>query len=81
MQSDRSDWHTWARFLQNKRLAGLAAVFLEASGPLAYLGAQAIYLGQPFLNSLLPSTRLTALADLLEDPGELRSFVALLREE
>lgn len=58
----------------------MAASFLEALGPLTVFGAQAIYLGQPLLNSILPRDRIQALADLLEDSDQVKDFAAFLRE-
>jgi hypothetical protein len=54
---------------------------LDAAGPIAVLGAQAIYLGQPFLDHALPAGHLQALANLLEDKAETTTFAAYLREE
>lgn len=58
----------------------LVAAFLEAIGPLSILGAQVVYLGQPFLRSLMPDGTITALTELLEDPGEAKEFSNYLRQ-
>jgi hypothetical protein len=59
----------------------LTASFLEVSGPLALLGAQAVYLTQPVLTGFIATERLDALADMLEDGEQIREFIAYLREE
>jgi hypothetical protein len=53
---------------------------LEVSGPLAVLGAQIVYLGQPFLNQTASARHMQALANLLESPTEIKTFAAFLRE-
>jgi len=81
MQTNRSYWPVWAQWLRRWRLSALAAALLEAAGPLAYFGAQALYVGQPFLNSAVPDYHLKALAEMFEDAQELKAFAAFLREE
>lgn len=59
-------------------------MFLDVFGaayPLAILGAQAVYLGQPFIHPALPADHMQALAQLFEDQNELKTFAAFLREE
>lgn len=77
---NHSYWPAWARFLQQRGLAGIAAGLIDAAGPFAFVGAQAIYLGQPLLN---PSGagNIQAIAELLENRSELQQFAAFLREE
>lgn len=58
----------------------MAAAFLDATAPLSYLGAQMVYLGGPYLKASMTSEQVQALADLLEDPDELKRFAAYLRE-
>jgi hypothetical protein len=78
MDSSHAYWPIWTDFLRRQGLTGLAAWFLEASGPLNILGAQLLYLGQPFApDSATPGLR--ALADLLEQEDEARAFIALLK--
>lgn len=74
-------WRIWARGLQRWGVHTLAAELLEAAGPLNTIGAQAVFLSQPLLNSLLPSLHVQAFADMLEEPAQSRAFAALLREE
>ena len=78
MDSSRAYWPIWMDFLRKQGLTDLAAWFLEASGPLNVLGAQLLYLGQPFAP---PSANqgLRALADLLEQGEESRAFIDLLK--
>lgn len=73
-------WRVWANALHRWGMEHLVASFLEAVGPLGVLGAQAVYLGQPILNSVLPANHLQALADLLEDTNQRQAFITILRE-
>ena len=76
MQS-RSDWSKWAESLRRLKLDGLASWFLEAGAPLTVLGAQALYIGRPFLGA----ERFDSLAQMLEEEEETRAFARYLREE
>jgi hypothetical protein len=73
----RSEWSTWAQTLRRLKLDGFAAWFLEAGSPLTLLGAQAVYLSQPFIGG----KRLDSLAQLLEEEEESQAFVRYLRGE
>jgi len=73
-------WQTWAETLHRWGLRNLAATFLEALGPLNLLGAQVVYIGQPFLNPFLPAGHLDALADVLENPRATKAFIAILQQ-
>lgn len=77
MESPRAFWPEWAGFLRQRGLHGLAAWLLDASGPLAVIGAQVLYLGQPFVQN----RHVDALARLLEDDNEAQAFAAFLRED
>ena len=50
---------------------------LDAASPLAVIGAQALYLGQPFIGG----EKLNALAHMLEEESETQAFVRYLRGE
>ena len=76
MQS-RSEWSEWAQSLRRLKLDVLAAWLLEAGGPLTVLGAQAVYLGQPFLGG----KKLDSLAHMLEEDEESQAFARYLRGE
>jgi hypothetical protein len=76
MQS-RSEWSEWAESLRRLKLDVLAAWLLEAGGPLTVLGAQAVYLGQPFLGG----KKLDSLAHMLEEDEESQAFARYLRGE
>ncbi|MBN1146762.1 MAG: hypothetical protein JXA78_05875 [Anaerolineales bacterium] len=80
MNADQHLWQVWASYLQRWGVKDWAAYLLEAVGPLAILGAQAIYIGQPLFNQWMPEGHLAALARLLEDSADTRSFVDFLRE-
>lgn len=76
MQS-RAEWSKWAESLRRLKLDGLTAWFLEAAGPLTVLGAQAVYMTQPFLGG----KRLDSLATMLEEDEETQAFTRYLRGE
>jgi len=80
MNADQHIWQVWARYLQRWGVKDWAATLLEAVGPLAVLGAQAVYMGQPLLNQTIPEGHLDALTRLLEDSTNTRAFVDFLRE-
>ena len=86
MQTDcapelRACWPQWAEFLHRRSLENLAAWALEAAGPLAVLGAQALYIGGPLLRPAVSHQQLASLASLLENDDEAHAFVTFLREE
>ncbi|HEY3313004.1 MAG TPA: hypothetical protein VGK00_15290 [Anaerolineales bacterium] len=78
MDKARAYWPIWMDALRRQGLAELAAWALEAAGPLNILGAQALYIGQPFVSSS-SSPVLGALAHLLEQEDEARAFATLLK--
>ena len=80
MQQSREKWIRWVESLDKWGLRGLTAWVLEAAGPLSVLGAQVVYLGQPFLRSIVSDDGLSALAHMLEDRDEKQAFVSFLRE-
>lgn len=49
-------------------MATVLEALLEAAGPLALLGAQGLWVAQPFLSLILPADEIGALARLLESP-------------
>jgi hypothetical protein len=57
------------------------AALLQSAGPLSTLAAQAIYLGQPLFGSTAGESAWSAVADMLADPQESRSFASFLRKE
>ena len=78
MDSLRVYWPEWIDALRRRGLDGFAAWLLEAGGPINLLGAQLLYLGQPFV-TLQASDGLRALARLLEEEDEARAFTERLR--
>jgi hypothetical protein len=76
MQS-RADWSHWAESLRRLRLAGLASWLLEAGAPLTILGAQAIYISQPFLGG----KEWNSFARMLEEDQEAQAFARFLHGE
>ena len=81
MLPDRNFWPVWAHFLKQGGIKQLVSFLLEGGGPLTALIAQVFYLGQPFFSQGRASFHLQALAELLENREESRSFAAFLREE
>lgn len=78
MDTPRAYWPIWMNILRKQGFAELAAWVLDAAGPLNILGAQAIYLSQPFFPA--PTSQgLRALAHLLEQEDESKTFAALLK--
>ena len=73
----RSEWQKWAESLRRLKLDGFAAWLLEAGGPFTILGAQAVYLSQPFIGG----KKLDSLAHLLEEDQESQAFARYLRGE
>lgn len=63
--------------LRRAGLNGVAALFLEAFGPLALLGSQAAYLIEPLFGSW--GDQVGELARLLEDPSALPALVEQLK--
>ena len=76
MQS-RADWSHWAESLRRFKLDGLASWLLEAGAPLTVLGAQALYIGQPFLGG----QQWASFAHMLEEDEEVQAFARYLRGE
>lgn len=71
----REAWPRWASLLQRYHLDQFTAWVLEAGGPFALLGAQALY----FFRSFLGAQWTDALARTLEDDDELKAFTAFLQ--
>ncbi len=78
MRTPRADWSRWAGLLRRWGVQDLAAWALDAAGPLTILGAQVLYLVQPFVRK---DAALRALAQMLEDDHDVRAFVAYLQQE
>ena len=76
MQS-RADWSHWAESLRRLKLDALASWLLEAGAPLTVLGAQALYLSQPFIGG----KQWNSFAQMLEEDEEVQAFVRYLRRE
>ena len=76
MQS-RADWSQWVESLRRFKLDGLASWLLEAGAPLTVLGAQALYISQPFTGG----EKLKSLAHMLEEDEETQAFARYLRDE
>jgi hypothetical protein len=74
-------WQVWFDRLQHWGLNELVATLLEALGPLNLLGAQVVYIGQPFIQQIVPDGHLSALASVLENPDETRALISVLRQQ
>ena len=73
----RANWSQWAETLRRFKMDGFAAWLLEAGAPLATIGAQALYVGQPFIGG----EKFNALAHMLEEESETQAFLNYLRGE
>jgi len=78
LPSERQIWEVWTRTLHRWGLNEVAARLLEAAAPVNLLGAQLVYLGQPFIKTLLPAGHLEGLAQVLEDPGRAQALIDML---
>ena len=78
MDSTRAYWPIWMDSLRRQKLDGIAIWFLEAAAPLGIVAAQLLYIGQPF-TSQKTGKSIHALAQLLEQQEEARTFAALLK--
>ena len=76
MQS-RADWSQWAESLRRFKLDGLASWLLEAGSPLTLLGAQTLYISQPFIGG----KKIESIAHMLEEEEETQAFAHYLRGE
>jgi len=74
-------WNKWAETLHRWGMREVAAIMMEAAEPLNFVGAQAVYLGQPFLNAIFPEDHVTALANLLDSPEDTKAFTHFLRDQ
>jgi hypothetical protein len=78
---ERVYWSPWAQFLQHMGVHEAIAALLEAGGALNMFLAQVVYLGQPLLGRGSSSSQWEALAHMLENQEEVRSFASYLRLE
>jgi hypothetical protein len=78
MSSLRANWPEWTEALRRRGLDGFAAWLLEAGGPINIIGAQFLYISQPFI-APQPNEGFRALTNLLEEEDEARAFAALLK--
>jgi len=76
MQS-RTNWSQWAESLRRFKLDGLASWLLEAGSPLTLLGAQMLYISQPFIGG----KQIESIAHMLEEEEETQAFAHYLRGE
>ena len=77
MRKTREDWTKWAERFDRYRIDGLIVWLLEIGDPFRLIGAQILYMGQPFLGK----DRLRKLAYFLENQDQVQEFTALLRKE
>jgi hypothetical protein len=78
MELLRGYWPEWTKTLQKLGLAEFVVWALEVAGPLNIVGAQMLYISEPFFSSN-SSQSLNALATLLEQEDEARAFIDLLK--
>ena len=75
--TSRTDWSKWIETLHRFKLEGFVSLLLSAGAPLTLLGAQALYITQPFVGG----KSIEAVAHLLEDEDETQAFARYLRGE
>lgn len=78
MDSLRVFWPEWAESLRRRGLEGFAAWMIESAGPLNFIGAQVLYIGEPLFTPDW-GKRARAIARLLEDEEEARAFIEFLK--
>ncbi len=77
MQKYSPTWSKWSDTFSRFHISGLVAWILDAGEPFALVGAQFLYLGQPFIGG----DQIENLAAFLENREEVRAFAAFLRKE
>jgi hypothetical protein len=80
IQREQAALASLVRTLRAWGVGGLAAELLENSGPLSFLGAQALYFTAPVVTPFGSGTSLLDWAALLEDPATVRELASRLRE-
>ena len=80
MKQNSQIWQIWADNLKRWGIKDLTVTILEALGPLSLLGAQLVYVGQPFIDPFFQKGHLDALAYLFENPQEKQKFIDFLRQ-
>ncbi len=68
-----------ARILRRFGLGDLVAAFLDAGGPILPLGAQAVYLLNPFMSG--PSGTWNEFGKIMEDPDAISELIVMLRKK
>jgi hypothetical protein len=81
MRNNQYTWQNWIAVLQTWGFHEFAATLIEATDPINFIGAQAVYLGQPVLNVFFSEEQVNALAELLDNPMATKSFVKSLRQQ
>jgi hypothetical protein len=81
MHKEHHIWRVWAENLRRWGLQDITAWLIEAVGPVQFLGAQVVYVGQPVLRIFVPDGHITAFAQVLEEPQAAQAFAAYLRKE
>lgn len=76
---DRTHWPEWVRFLDRWGLKQAASVVLDEAGPAGIIAAQLMHASQPLFAK--PGGQWEALASLLENRAESRSFAAFMQQE
>ena len=79
MENNQEIWRNWIAVLHAWGIHEIAATIMDATSPLYFIGAQAIYIGQPFLNIFLSNSQVDAFAELLDNPIEAKNFSNSLR--
>ncbi len=81
MSHSQAVWQEWIKKFQAWGIANLCATLMEGLSPIALLGAQFLYFGQPVIHLLMANRKLDELIRLLEDPEAYQTFTHELRRE
>lgn len=80
MKADNLLWSEWKNYFSRLGIRHWVASVLELTGPLSIIAAQFLYIGAPFLGSIISPNRLDAFSRLLEEPAQVKAFAEYLKE-
>lgn len=83
LNSQRRDQliEAWARRAARWHLTAPAILFLEMHKPLAFIGAQVMWVAAPFLDTWIDRTEAHEFGLLLEDPASVEALICRLESK
>jgi len=81
MMSEKEIWQKWAFILDSWGMREPFTWILEAAGPVLLIGAQLVYLTEPFLGIFISKDHLREFGNVLETNDRTQAFCAFLRED